>query len=260
MVTQANCPAITQHMNLLLLLPDDFISSDRVQIRGRRLQHLNKVIKAKSGDALKAGLLNGGIGRAEILTLNNDVAELRVDLCDTPPPSLPLNLILALPRPKMLRRILQAATSLGIKQIHLIGSWRVEKSYWQSPFLAADKIHEQLILGLEQAIDTQLPEVHLHPYFKPFVEDELNTIAGSSTRLVAHPSANAAMPSQAQQAVTLAIGPEGGFIPYEIEKFAELGFSAVSLGPRILTVEVAVSSLISRLAVNLESDRHSTHN
>lgn len=247
-------------MNLLLLLPDDFISSDRVQIRDRRLQHLNKVINTKPGDTLKAGLINGGIGSAEIMTIDSDVAELRVELSGTAPPSLALNLILALPRPKMLRRILQATTILGIKSIHLIGSWRVEKSYWQSPFLSAEKIHEQLILGLEQAIDTKLPEVHLHPYFKPFAEDELNTIAGNSTRLVAHPSANAGIPSQTQEAVTLAIGPEGGFIPYEIEKFTELGFAAVSLGPRILTVEVAVSSIISRLAVNLEPETHSAEN
>jgi len=68
------------------------------------------------------------------------------------------------------------------------------------------------------------------------------------------------MPSKALEALTLAIGPEGGFIPYEIEKFAERGFAAVSLGPRILTVEVAVSSLVSRLAVNLETNRHSAHN
>ncbi|MBQ0719139.1 MAG: 16S rRNA (uracil(1498)-N(3))-methyltransferase [Gammaproteobacteria bacterium] len=247
-------------MNLLLLLPDDFISSERVQIRGRRLQHVNKIIKAKPGDYLKTGLLNGEIGRAKILTLNNDVAELALELTDAPPPPLAITLILALPRPKMLRRILQAVTSLGVKQIHLIGSWRVEKSYWQSPFLAADKIHEQLLLGLEQAIDTRLPEVHRHPLFKPFVEDELDTIAGSSTRLIAHPHATTAIGSAPLQALTLAIGPEGGFIPYEVEKLAELDFTAVSLGPRILTVEVAVSSLVSRLAVNLETDKHSAHN
>jgi len=246
-------------MNLLLLFPTDFISDNHVQIRDRRLQHLNNVIKAKAGDVLKAGLLNGKMGRAELLTINNADAKLRVVLSDTPPPPLALNLILALPRPKMLRRILQAATSLGIKKIHLIGSWRVEKSYWQSPFLAADKIHEQLILGLEQAIDTKLPEVHLHPYFKPFVEDELDTIAANSTRIVAHPQATEAIGTAPLSTLTLAIGPEGGFIPYEIEKFAELGFGAASLGPRILTVEVAVSSLISRFAVNLENDDRSTH-
>jgi len=246
-------------MNLLLLTPDDFISNDRVQIRGRRLLHLNKVIKAKPGDSLRAGLLDGKLGTADVITISQQAAELRLALTDLPPPPLALNLILALPRPKMLRRILQATTSLGIKQIHLMGSWRVEKSYWQSPFLAADKIHEQLILGLEQAIDTQLPEVYLHPYFKPFVEDKLDAIAGDSTRLVAHPVATQALPSKPLDDLTLVIGPEGGFIPYEIEKFAELGFSAVSLGPRILTVEVAVSSLLSRLTVNLETSHSDTH-
>ena len=247
-------------MNLLLLHPDDFFSDNRVQIRGRRLQHLHKVIKAKPGDYLKAGLVNGEIGRAQLLTINSDTAELSIEFTDTPPPALSINLILALPRPKMLRRILQATTSLGIKQIHLISSWRVEKSYWQSPFLKTDKIHEQLLLGLEQSVDTRLPEVHLHPLFKPFVEDELDTIAASSTRLVAHPHATEAIGSSPLSALTLAIGPEGGFIPYEIEKFSEIGFTAVSLGPRILTVEVAVSSLISRLAVSLENQDLNAHN
>ncbi|OUS09675.1 16S rRNA (uracil(1498)-N(3))-methyltransferase [Gammaproteobacteria bacterium 54_18_T64] len=246
-------------MNLLLLHPDDFINRDQVQIRGRRLRHINSVLKAKTGDFLKAGLLDGKIGRAEVLSLNREVADLRIELTEPPPPPLALKLILALPRPKMLRRILQASTSLGIKQIHLIGSWRVEKSYWQSPFLEPDKIHEQLILGLEQAIDTQLPEVHLHPYFKPFVEDRLDAIAGDTTRLVAHPVAAHSLPATPLTGLTLAIGPEGGFIPYEIEKLAELGFAAASLGPRILTVEVAVSSLISRLASNLESSSQNTH-
>lgn len=247
-------------MNLLLLHPDDFIRADHVQIRGRRLRHLNTVINANAGDCLIAGLLNGKIGKAHLLTINSDVAELRIELTEPPPTPLPIKLILALPRPKMLRRILQAATSLGIKEIHLIASWRVEKSYWQSPFLEAEKTREQLILGLEQSIDTQLPDIHLHPRFKPFVEDELDTIAAHSTRIVAHPRATEAIGTAPLNALTLAIGPEGGFIPYEIEKFAELGFVAASLGPRILTVEVAVSSLISRFAVNLENDDRSTHN
>jgi 16S rRNA (uracil1498-N3)-methyltransferase len=112
--------------------------------------------------------------------------------------------------------------------------------------LQPDKLHEQLLLGLEQTCDTMLPEVHLRPRFKPFVEDELPSIVTGTTALVAHPVADSPFPASIPGPTTLAIGPEGGFIPYEVEKFQECGFASVSLGERILRVETAVPVLLSR--------------
>jgi|TARA_B110000459_G_C16312713_1_gene359937 RsmE family RNA methyltransferase len=136
---------------------------------------------------------------------------------------------------------------MGVKKIYLINSSRVEKSFWQSPFLKPEALEEQLILGLEQARDTVMPEIFLRKLFKPFVEDELGEIVAGSKALVAHPIAAAACPVDSQSPITLAIGPEGGFIPYEVEKLIEVGFQSVHLGPRILRVENAVPALISRL-------------
>src|SRR5690606_26111522 len=102
---------------------------------------------------------------------------LHCKLTEPPPSPLPITLLLGLPRPKMLKRILQSATVLGVKNIYLINSYRVEKSYWQTPFLSEKAIREQLVLGLEQGCDTVLPQVHLVKRFKPFVEDELPNIA-----------------------------------------------------------------------------------
>src|SRR5439155_24423444 len=84
---------------------------------------------------------------------------------------LPLTLVLALPRPKVLNRVIAGAVSLGVKRIFLINAWRVEKSYWKSPRL--DHLHDQAILGLEQAKDTILPQIDTRRLFRPFVEDEL---------------------------------------------------------------------------------------
>jgi RsmE family RNA methyltransferase len=47
--------------------------------------------------------------------------------------------------------------------------------------------------------------------------------------------------------VTLAIGPEGGFIAEEIASFENAGFQAVTIGERVLRVETAVAALIARL-------------
>jgi RsmE family RNA methyltransferase len=136
---------------------------------------------------------------------------------------------------------------MGVKRIILVNAARVEKSYWQSPFLETDVINHQLVLGLEQARDTMLPEVLLRPRFKPFVEDDLPAIAERTSALVAHPSGPEPCPREVTRPVTLAIGPEGGFVPFEIDKFLSLGFSVVNAGERVLNVETAVLSLIARL-------------
>jgi RsmE family RNA methyltransferase len=170
-----------------------------------------------------------------------------VQLESEPPEPLPLRLILALPRPKVLNRTIAAAASMGIREIDLINSWRVEKSYWKSPRLSADNLRMQSILGLEQSGDTILPTIRLHRLFKPFVRGELSDGIGGKLALLAHPHCEVEAPRNVDQPVVLAIGPEGGFIEREVESFREIGFMAVSLGPRILRVETAIACLIGRL-------------
>ena len=95
--------------------------------------------------------------------------------------------------------------------------------------------------------DTRLPEVMLRPRFKPFVEDEVPALSSGSRALLAHPYARQPCPRRVQEPVTLAVGPEGGFIAYEVELLEAQGFEAVSLGARILRVEHAIPALLGRL-------------
>ena len=234
-------------MNLLLLNNNDFIAENRVRITDRRLQHLNTVNKASAGQTLRAGLLGGLQGNALVLSINEDAAELQVDFHSPPPAKLPITLLLALPRPKMLRRTLQTIASMGVAKLVLINSYRVEKSFWQTPFLQPEALHEQLILGLEQARDTVLPEIILAKRFKPFVEDELPAMAANTRGLIAHPGDYPECPRALSEPVTLAIGPEGGWIPYEVELLSQAGLNPVQLGERILRVETAVPALLARL-------------
>ena len=233
-------------MNLLLLKPDQ-ITQQSATVSGRQFEHLLTVQRAQVGDSVRIGVIDGLMGQGIIKALGSEQATLEITLDSPPPPAIPLRLILALPRPKMLRRTLQSVTAMGVKEIYLVNSSRVEKSFWQSPFLQPEALEEQMILGLEQARDTQMPNLHLRKRFKPFVEDELGNIAKGSQALVAHPVTEVPCPINCDSAVTLAIGPEGGFIPYEVELLSSIGFQSVHLGPRILRVEVAVPALISRL-------------
>lgn len=235
-------------MNLILLFEDDFTDGRaRVCLGGRRLRHVLEVHRAKAGDKLCVGLEGGLIGTGTVAHMDGNALEMDIELDRKPPEPLPLTLVLALPRPKVLRRVLSSASAMGVKRIFLVNSYRVEKSFWQSPVLSGESIRKQLVLGLEQARDTILPRVFLRDRFKPFVEDELPDLIKETLALIAHPAAPEQCPRPMGRPVTLAIGPEGGFIPYEIEKLVSAGFSAVNLGERILPVETVVPFLISRL-------------
>lgn len=234
-------------MNLLLLEEADFVTADRARLSGRRLQHMLQIQKVIEGDSLRVGRIGGNMGKGTVLSLSDSHAELQLTLDQAPPPKLPVTLLLAMPRPKMFRRIMQHCATLGVPRIVLLNSYRVEKSYWQTPFLEPASLHENLLLGLEQARDTVLPEVLVEKRFKPFVEDRLPALIANTRPLLAHPGDYPPAPRECNTAVTLAIGPEGGWIPYEVEKFVEAGFQPVQLGERILRVETAVTSLVGRL-------------
>jgi len=234
-------------MNLLLLENSDFVSKDQVTLKGRRLNHLLDIHKIQYGDTLKAGQIDGKTGTAEVLEITDTSVTLKTTLTEQPPAALPITLILALPRPKMLRRIFQTIATMGVKQLYLINTWKVEKSYWQTPWLESSAIREQLILGLEQGCDTKLPEIFIKKRFKPFVEDELPNLVTDTQAFVAHPIGGIPCPLALNTPTTLAVGPEGGFIDYEINKLVETGFQPISLGSRILRVETAVPVLLSKL-------------
>lgn len=236
-------------MNLLLFSDSDRVGADRIQLCDHRLQHLHEVLETAQGDTLRVGEINGRMGEAEIIKLSREEALLDVQLTLDPPPKLPLTLVLALPRPKMLRRILRMIAELGVESLHLINSYRVEKSYWQTPVLDPAVIENYFLAGLSQSRDTVLPAVAMHNRFKPFVEDVLPGLLCHRRGLLAHPGDYPPSPSADPQPTLLVIGPEGGFIPYEVEKMQAAGCQTISLGPRILRVENAVAALVSQLFV-----------
>ncbi len=235
-------------MNLIILKKNDFLEgSTTALLRDRRFKHITDNIKVKEGDALKVGMLNGKIGSGVVTSLSEHELTIDVSISDLPPPPLPLTLVLALPRPKVLRRVIQHATTLGVKEFYIIKTWRVEKSYFATPYLSEEKMMEEMMLGLEQARDTILPRFHVRKLFKPFVEDELPAIIEGKQAVVAHPTGKSLDHIKLNSPTVLAVGPEGGFIPYEIALLQKVGFQTLSLGPRILRVETAVPWILAKL-------------
>jgi RsmE family RNA methyltransferase len=238
-------------VNLLLLLPGELDATQRATLVGRRARHVHDVLRAAPGQQLQAGLLNGPLLTATVehSTPQELVVSTRFDRAAPPPRD---TLLLAVPRPKVLLRMLQHAAALGFADIVLFRSWRVEKSHLQSSAMDPAVQHEQLCLGLEQAGRTQLPTVRYFPLFKPMVEDELPQMALPALRFCADPRSavgTAELAGLADAPLALALGPDGGFLPYELTQLANCGFLPIHCGRWPLRTESALSVLSGQLAL-----------
>ncbi len=235
-------------MNVVLLDPAEVGSDGRACVGGRRAEHVRKVLGKAPGDTLAVGVRGGKLGTATVVSSTKQALELEACVFERDPaPKRPITLVLALPRPPVFRRLLQHVTAFGIERLVLLHTRRVEKSYWMSPSLEPDAIEAQLQLGLEQAVDTVAPQVERARGFKAFVEERLPELAAGARVLVAHPGVLPPCPTDVAGPVVLLVGPEGGFIPYELERLCDAGAQGVSLGPRILRVETATLALLGRV-------------
>ncbi|MCB9878694.1 MAG: 16S rRNA (uracil(1498)-N(3))-methyltransferase [Planctomycetes bacterium] len=237
-------------MNFLLLDRGELDADGTAVLHGRRAAHARDVLGVAPGRALRAGVLGGPLGTAEVLAVEGDRVTVRVTLGDDAGPRPRDTLLVAVPRPKVLLRMIAHAAALGFGELVLFRSWRVDKSWLDSSAMQPAAWHEQLLLGLEQAGRPHLPRVRYFPRFKPMVEDELPRLGLPDARFVAHPGAptptwQLAMPEQ--QPFALALGPDGGFLPYEVDKLREAGFFAVHCGPHPLRTETALAVLAGQL-------------
>ena len=184
---------------------------------------------------------------ARILRLDRKALELEIDLDRDPLPKRPLHLILALPRPPVFRRLLSTIASLGIERLLVVGTARTEKSFWQSHVVEEHEVRERLLLGLEQSSDSILPPVEFHRYFESLLAEVLPPRIEGRRALVAHPAADQGCPHEISEPTTVFVGPEGGFVDYEVDRLKEIGFELVDLGPRVLRVEPIIPLLVGRL-------------
>ena len=231
---------------MLLLDKQDFISGNKVRITGRRFTRLKDFIHIDTGKNIKAGLRNENCGNAVVSSVTGEYVELEYMPQCPPPAAPPLTLIIALQRPQTFSKVIHSAVTIGIKEIHFIHTFKVEKSYWQSSRLQPESLQEEIDLALEQSGDPVEPKLFFHRRFKIFADDELDGIAGDSLRLFGDPAGAAPVPAQGTP-VTLALGPEGGFTGYEINTLKEHNFHAMSLGTRILRTEFALAALLGKI-------------
>ncbi|MBD3403959.1 RsmE family RNA methyltransferase [candidate division GN15 bacterium] len=242
-------------MNLIILTEDDEIGEGRYRLTDHRAEHIRKILKLGFEDHLQVGLLNGPHGRAFIQKIDDSEVVLeceRLWLEGHPIPE--ITLVCALPRPQILRKVLFVSAMMGVHALHLIRANRVEKSFFESKLLEAEQYRPHLIEGLSQGKRTQLPKVAVHDRFKVFFEDTWPTIEragnGHLLKLLADPDTDRGLhsyPTTDAYRIAIAVGPEGGWVPFELDLMHRAGFESFTLGKWMLRVEYAVTAALSQL-------------
>ncbi|HEY1549699.1 MAG TPA: RsmE family RNA methyltransferase [Kofleriaceae bacterium] len=238
-------------MNLLLVEATELAGTTcTLGADDRRVAHIRGVLGARVGSTIRAGVLGGRVGTAEVVAddgADDGAMTLRLELTDEPPRQLEVDLVLAIPRPKVLARVIETCAAFGVRRIDLTNAWRVDKSYLKSPKLAADALAHAARLGAEQGATTHVPQIRVFERLMARLDAEPFAPA---TKLVAHPrTPPIELAATPPLPCVLAIGPEGGWIERELATFVDRGFAACSIGTPILRVEAAVSAALAQLSL-----------
>ena len=238
-------------MNLVLLAPSEFVEGI-ARIRDARRTHMVEVLGVKPGSTVRAGLIDGGLGALRVVSIEAEAL-----LCefeeDTPAPALPrVDIVLCMPRPKVLQRLLPSLAQLGIRRLMIANAWRVERFYFDAHVLHEAHFRPLLLEGLSQARDTRLPELTVHRSFAWLIRSELSErVPEKAIRLYADPGAPLSVRDALREArtseerVVVALGPEGGFTDRERNELEQAGFVAVGMSERALKSEVATIALLA---------------
>jgi RsmE family RNA methyltransferase len=216
-----------------------------------RADHLIEVLHTAIGQTVRVGIIDGPLGTATVTAIADDAVTLRCRFAERPPERPSIDLLLALPRPKVLRRLWAQLAAIGVGRIILTNAERVERNYFDTHILSPEVYRPLLLEGLQQARDTLVPLVSIHRRFRVLVEDELDALSPETTRLVADPRGTlrigeAPMPPDARR-VLLAVGPEGGWNDFELERLGARGFQLASMGARTLRTDTACIALLGIL-------------
>ena len=216
----------------------------------------------------------GKVKKAQPLGNGDPPGSLQITLHDlhAPPavsPTPPISLILALPRPLQLNRLLPMICQMGVDHLVLTHAQKVPRDYFGSHlFRHPNRLRERLVEGLCQAsVDVRLPRVTVVKNLRHFLHDDLDRLFPLTThaRVMAHPERvvvpgshvtvpvvgrfddNVQFPLSANRRVVLAVGPEGGWAePEELDLLTQtFHFQTVTLGPRVLRSDVAVVALMA---------------
>ena len=168
---------------------DDGAESITLALGDSRSEHVRGVLKLAAGDSLRVGVVNGSPATAVVSTMDATSMTLTwrpgVETLDgdtarrsLTAPLVDVDLLLAMPRPKVMTRLWAPLASIGVRNVYLTNASRVERYYWDSKALDEAKVRAELTRGMEQSGDVRMPGVCVVRRF-PAAVDAVREMTGA---------------------------------------------------------------------------------
>ena len=246
-------------MNLILFERDEI--GHPLARRDKRAHHIIEVLRCKVGDYLRVGIINGAQGLAEITAIEQQSLTIRIEgtlatqqVAGNETASqelLAIDMLIGLPRPPVVRRLLRDLTTIGVARIILYGAKRSEKSYYNSHHIQPPAIRAALLEGASQGGVTVLPQVYIYHHIEEFltakavkleISDKILLLTTHEASIVGSTPVNfisylMAHHVQQRRRLLIAVGPERGWGFSELQRLTASSFCPVELGRRTLRTE-----------------------
>jgi 16S rRNA (uracil1498-N3)-methyltransferase len=231
---------------------------------GAQAEHMTRVLRAQPG--MEADVVAGGhVFHAQVAAVAagevrfNLIAELDAD------PALPVTLVMAVYKFDHMEWAIEKATELGVVAIAPVIARRTEKHLAAAAGKRAERWRRIVHEAAQQARRSDVPII-----FDPAplavrvraASEATRADSGTTCIVLAEQERTTTLRYALEEAVTaagtetprleIAIGPEGGWAPSEEALFDANGWSAASLGPRILRAETAAIAALAVVASYLE--------
>lgn len=225
------------------------INDSELWLSGEQARYVSRVLRLKADDGVVLFDGTGGEFSAVIKAFRKDRVLLKIGRRRSKEVESPLSihLVQGISRGGRMDLVVQKSTELGVSRITpVISEYSVVR-------LAADKAAKRREHWLkvargacEQCGRNTLPEIELPQKLDTWLE---SLAYGAATGIMLDPASSESLKSMPAtvDAVTLLIGPEGGFSKFEYRRCEDLGLKRISLGPRILRTETAALAAIAVL-------------
>lgn len=224
---------------------------DTLTLAGDEALHAAASRRLQVGETLWLFDGRGGFVRTTLLhiTARGRTLDLRIEARHTEPPPKPaIHLACALPKGDRQSTLLDMATQLGMTEFTPLVC---ERSVVKPGANSAERWRRICLEACKQSRRLYLPILHASATPQEMVAREAGR---ANTVWIAHPSAAAvavsrAVEQNASAAVTILVGPEGGFTEQEVERTTAAGARQIALGSAILRIETAAVALVAAFSL-----------